>query len=274
MARCVVVLADGLLPDAVTPSLAPSLSALARDYTTAQRAITVRPSVTVAALASLATGVAPATHGLVEPGLGFLGRLASVRPVARELVRHRIPTLVVSAALTGGARRVAWALAACAGVSRLVASRTGARAIARSALEQLSRFPDGLAVVYLPDCDRAGHTHGWMSPPYLYAVREVDTAVGLLADVAEDSLLVVVSDHGGGGVSPRDHDLPHPLNDEIAFVLAGPGVTRHHALARLVSILDVPPTVLHWFGVDVPESYEGRVITEAFQRRAVPAAVG
>jgi len=47
----------------------PSLDALSRSYTTALRASTVRPSRTVAALASLATGVAPKTHGLIEPGL-------------------------------------------------------------------------------------------------------------------------------------------------------------------------------------------------------------
>jgi len=59
MRRVVLVLADGLRPDAITPTDMPSLDALSRRFTTALRASTVRPSRTVAALASLATGVAP-----------------------------------------------------------------------------------------------------------------------------------------------------------------------------------------------------------------------
>jgi len=87
MRRVVLVLADGLRPDAITPTDMPSLDALSRSYTTALRATTIRPSRTVAALASLATGVAPKTHGLIEPGLGFLTRLPTLRPLARELTR-------------------------------------------------------------------------------------------------------------------------------------------------------------------------------------------
>jgi len=94
MRRVVLVLADGLRPDAITPTDMPSLDALSRSYTTALRASTVRPSRTVAALASLATGVAPKTHGLIEPGLGFLARLPTLRPLARELTRGGVSSQV------------------------------------------------------------------------------------------------------------------------------------------------------------------------------------
>jgi len=46
--RLVIVFADGLRPDAVSPSVMPSLDALGRVYTLARRARTVRPSATVA----------------------------------------------------------------------------------------------------------------------------------------------------------------------------------------------------------------------------------
>jgi arylsulfatase A-like enzyme len=39
----------------------------------------------------------------------------------------------------------------------------------------------------------------------------------------------------------------------------------------VVSLLDVPPTLLWWFGLDVPVSYEGRVLTQAFTRTPQPA---
>lgn len=73
--RVVLILVDGLRPDVVKPDLMPRLWALSREYTRADLARTIRPSVTVAALASLATGVRPDTHRLTEPGLGFLPAL-------------------------------------------------------------------------------------------------------------------------------------------------------------------------------------------------------
>ena len=273
MARCVVVLADGLRPDAITRTHMPALHALGHDYTRAIHATTVRPSVTVAALASFATGVSPATHGLVEPGLGFLARLSTLRPLARELARARVPTVVAAGALAPRNRPVAWALTACAGVERLLcAANAEARDIMSEALPDLGPDPDGplFSFVYLPDCDRAGHASGWMSAPYLDAASRVDAALGALTARLDDTLLIVLADHGGGGTSATDHDAPHPVNERIPLVLAGPGVRRHMVITRTVSLLDVPPTVLHWFGVPVPATYEGHILRDAFHE-PVPA---
>ena len=270
MARCLVILADGLRPDAITRLRMPHLYALAQNWTHAPHAVTVRPSVTVAALASLATGVSPATHGLVEPGLGFLARLGRLRPLARELARHRVRSQVFAGAPATRSKPVAWALATCAGVSQLLLHAGDARDVAFAALPWIDR--DGLSFVYLPDCDRAGHAEGWMSPAYLAAAMRVDSAIGLLTREPGDALVMVVSDHGGGGVQDRDHDAPHILNDRIPLVLAGRGVRRFHALARQVSLLDVPPTILRWFGCPVPAAYEGASLDEAFT--AVPEPDG
>jgi arylsulfatase A-like enzyme len=118
--------------------------------------------------------------------------------------------------------------------------------------------------VYLPDCDEAGHAHGWMSAPYLEAAAELDAAIGRLSARVEDALLIIVADHGGGGVLATEHHHPHPVNERIPLVLAGPGVAREHRLEGPVSLLDVSATVLWWFGVPVPDSYEGRPLLEAF----------
>ena len=133
MRRLVLALADGLRPDAVAPGVMPSLDALASAFTLARQAHTVRPSTTVAALASLATGVSPQTHRLTEPGLAFLSGLRSLRPVARELARAGIPTDVVTEELGPAALPVAWSLASTAGVRRLVAKGGRARDTAGAA---------------------------------------------------------------------------------------------------------------------------------------------
>lgn len=271
MRRIVVFLVDGLRPEAVSPGVTPSLDALGTAFTVARRATTVRPSATVPALASLATGVGPATHHLMEPGLSFL--IGFLRPVARELAHHGIPAEVVTADLGPSALAVAWTLASRAGARLLVASGQRPRETAASLDQLLSRRQDRLYFVYLPGCDRGGHAHGWMSKPYLEAASEVDAAVGALAAWTSDTVFIVTADHGGGGVTPTEHDEPHPENDHIPLIVAGPGVTRRHQLTRPVSLLDVPATVLWWFGVPVPQIYEGRPLTDAFVQVPDAAAV-
>ena len=261
----IFVLADGLRPDAISPSHMPSLYALGSAYTRALHARTVRPSATVAALASLATGVGPMTHRLIEPGLGFLPRLGALRPVARELGKRGIAVDIVTSELAAGILPVAWALATTAGARRLLPAGGRARETAAAARGvALESTGDSLLFVYLPDCDRTGHAHGWMSAPYVEAAAEVDAAIGLLSGLSDDAVFVIVADHGGGGVHPQDHDEPHPTNDHIPLILAGPGVTRCHELTRSISLLDLPATILWWFGCAVPPCYEGRALAEAF----------
>lgn len=271
MRRVTLVLADGLRPDAVTPTQMPSLDTLSRAYTLALRAETVRPSRTVAALASLATGVAPASHGLIEPGLGFLTKLTRLRPVARELARAGLSTRIVASDLLFGERAVVRVLAAAAGVTAVTSAGRRARDVAVAALA--ADRSDGVLFVYLNDADQAGHLHGWMSPQYLAAATEIDAAVGELAELADDSLLIVMADHGGGGVTSHDHAEPHLVNDRIPLVFAGPDVTRRHQLTSRISLLDIPPTLLWWLGVEIPVTYEGRPLTQAFRSPALAAAV-
>ncbi len=273
MARCVMFLVDGLRPDAIRPELAPSLHALAQDYSHAAHAVTVRPSATVAAMLALTTGVGPTTHQLVEPGLATVRKLAGLRLVPRELAARRLPTVVVAGEIAAIEVPAARLLTSVAGVGRFVTTAGPARRVAAAAMGRMRFEPDGLVIVYVNDCDRAGHRHGWMSEPYLEAVREADAAAAHLRACAADSLLLVVADHGGGGVEPRDHDAPHPVNDRIPLVLAGPRIRRRHVLRRPVSLLDVPPTILWFLGVEPPPSYEGAVLSDAFLAAETAEAV-
>ena len=273
MRRLIIALTDGLRPDAITPTLMPSLHALGEAYTLALRASTVRPSATVAALASLATGVSPDVHKLIEPGLDFLPGLPRLKPIARELGRAGVPTHVVTAHLSLAVQPVARALAAAAGVRRLVSSGHSAKSTALDAVRLLDGDASQVLFVYLPHCDRAGHATGWMSDDYLAAAADVDAGIGLLSTRIADCLLIVVADHGGGGVLPNEHDQPHPINDHIPLILAGPEVTKRHRLTRAISILDVPATVLWWFGLPLPQGYQGRPLVEAFATAPLPAAV-
>ena len=263
--RVLVVIADGLRPDVVTPDGMPLLHSLARQYAWAPRARTIRPSVTVPALTSLATGLGPESYRFSSPALGPLAQVGHLRPVLREAAEAGHPTAIVSGERRPEVRRLTSALLAGLSVGTLVFEGAAAPDTARAAVSHLGSNHGGLVAVYLSDCDDAGHAYGWMSRPYLDAAQRVDDAIGFLASRFGADLLLVCSDHGGGGVDPRDHEEPHPLNDRIVLVLAGRTVRRGFALPDPVSILDVPPTVLWALGVLVPPAYEGRILTEAFR---------
>jgi phosphopentomutase len=134
----------------------------------------------------------------------------------------------------------------------------------------------GLVFMHWGDADRMGHAHGWMSPQYGDALRRLDQSLGALAaavDIPDDqsTLLIALADHGGGGVRANDHNSHHPLDRTIPVLLAGGGVVPG-ALAPLVSLVDVPATVLWSLGVPIPQGYAGRPLIEAFRRRDGAAA--
>lgn len=81
----------------------------------------------------------------------------------------------------------------------------------------------------LPDV--AGHDHGFMSRPYLRAVRRVDRLVGevvheVMSDPrqAGDTSIVLTSDHGGMGAG---HSAKRRrANYRVPFMVRGPGIVR------------------------------------------------
>jgi predicted AlkP superfamily pyrophosphatase or phosphodiesterase len=271
--RVILVILDGLRPDAITPHVMPVLSAVA-DRGWSAVAHTVRPSVTVAALASLATGVSPARHGLDAdrklPAPAVLRRLA---PLPAHLQRHRRRTAICTGRLPLYHRLLAGSLLRVAGATSFCSAGRLPAEIGERARDFLQRLRPHLGVVYLNDCDVAGHRDGWMSPSYLEAAHALDGAVGALVSLEEEvgTTLLVTADHGGGGVAPTDHDAPHPVNDRIPIIAAGSSIPHHVAEDGSASLLDLPPTILDLLGVPVPPQYEGRALDLSAERSAVAA---
>jgi hypothetical protein len=261
--RILVLVIDGLRPDAITRAHMPNLTAFSERAWQPPVASTVRPSITVAALSSLGTGVSPETHGLVDPSLDSLARLRQLRPLPAELARLGIRTSVVAGELLPSTRFLVGGLLKLGGVERLIASGTQPRRVAEAMAEEL-RTSRGRRFVlgYVRETDVAGHAWGWMSEAYLTAARAVDRGLGILNELAEEPGTLVI----GGGVLPSDHDHPHPINDTIPLLVGGLGVRTGAGSTSGASLLDVPPTVLSAFGGNPPAQWQGRVLSEAFEK--------
>jgi len=114
---------------------------------------------------------------------------------------------------------------------------------------------------------------------YDAAVRGADDALaGLLADVDDDTVVVVCGDHGEAfwehpelerrlNDDPRGYyatDHGHSVLEEVARVplwVRAPGVDRERS-DRPVSLVDVAPTVLSALEVDIPNDVAGRPLDE------------
>lgn len=270
--KVVLAVIDGLRADAITSDRMPVLHSLLRRGWQAGSATTIRPSVTVAALTSLATGVAPEKHGLSSASLHSLGKVRGLKPLPLELRRLGVETSVVTTQLSGSARWLAGALLRLGGVTRLVPAPPAPGILVDVALRHMSRNsgPE-LVVLYLNDADLAGHAWGWMSPAYLQAAKTIDRALVPLENMLEDpdTLVIVTADHGGGGVLAQDHDHPHPTNDAIPIGMLGGRVMPGMVSSDPARLLDIPPTILHAFGGTAPADYAGRVLHEAFMTELV-----
>lgn len=267
--RVVLVVLDGLRPDAITAFDLPHLQRLARLGAATTTAQTVAPSVTAAAMTSLLTGVEPALHGVQSDRFHIPRSAIPVSPLPGTLSAAGFPSAAYLARISSIWRGIAARISRQVGVGEVRFVGETAPEILLAARNTLRTQRRGLILFHWPDADRAGHDHGWMSPEYAAAARRMDGALGMLAsfaDVPEDphTLLIAMADHGGGGIDSKDHESDHPLDRTIPVLLAGGGVVPGE-LAPDTTLLDVPATVLWALGVVRPASYQGRPLAEAFQ---------
>lgn len=260
--RVVLVVLDGVRPDALASLGASHWARLAATGRSTMRGNTVTPSVTAAAMASLLTGSAPAVHGLQSDRVHIPRAHGVLDPMPNVLKRRGLPTSVFLTHIPWLFRGLARRIAHRVGVRSPSFSGCGADEVLHAARAALRYQQHGLIVMHWPDADRAGHAHGWMSDPYLAAVRTLDDALGRLGallGIPNDAhtLLIALADHGGGGIDPRDHDSADPKDRTIPILIAGAGVARG-ALADGAHLLDIPATVLDALGVPVPPCYGGR----------------
>lgn len=110
--------------------------------------------------------------------------------------------------------------------------------------------------------DGAGHSQGYGSDAYLKQITQTDALVGEIlsaiadAGVLEESIVILLSDHGGLG---HGHGSDAPECLEIFWGCAGPGIRQGVVLDTEVQIMDTAAVVLHAFGLPAPDAWDARV---------------
>ena len=105
-------------------------------------------------------------------------------------------------------------------------------------------------------------------PDYLAAIDSLDKNVGKLIKalknkgIYDNTVIVYTSDHGCH-FKTRNAEYKRSCHDSsihTPLVIGGGAVTRKKVIDSLVSLIDIPPTLLHLAGIDVPSSCSGNIL--------------
>lgn len=102
-------------------------------------------------------------------------------------------------------------------------------------------------------------------PDYLGCINSLDMNLGRIRDeletlgMADNTVVVYTSDHGSH-FKTRNGEYKRSCHDgctRVPMVACGPGFTGGKTVSELVSLIDIPPTILAAGGVDTPQSMHG-----------------
>ena len=121
-----------------------------------------------------------------------------------------------------------------------------------------------------------GSTHQHIGG-YFGMVKRLDEALGRLVDalkslgLEENTILLFTSDHGNH-FKTRNAEYKrscHEASIRVPTFLSGPGFNGGGQINELVSLIDLPPTLLDAAGVPVPADMEGRSLVHLIHDKAI-----
>jgi predicted AlkP superfamily pyrophosphatase or phosphodiesterase len=269
----IVISIDGLRPDAIKRFGANTLLRLQSEGAYTAEAQTIMPSKTLPSHTSMLTGVTPEVHGITWNN----DRTAQVGTVQVETVFEVASTAGFSTAAFFSKAKFRHLqkpgtltyTQAPRGLDTWMATQTIPEAIS-----YMKRRRPNLLFVHVGEPDYEGHSVGWVSFAYGWAVRRADSAVNTLlknADAAYGAgnyTVIVTADHGG---HDRDHGSDDPRDTTIPWIVWGKGVSTQARLSN-VKTTDTAATVLWLLGLRKPPTWQGVTVEDAFTEAAHAAA--
>lgn len=262
MSTTVLVMLDGLRPDALSDSGCPNIQGVRQRGSSTLNASSVMPSVTLPCHFSIFHSVPPTRHGITTNNW---------QPMARPL-----PGLIEQAhsANLKTAFFHNWEpLRNLNSPGSLNFSyfrdnvytdlERGDYSIAVEAARYIESDQPDFVFVYFGTIDTVGHYEGWMSDAYLKQVQRVDNALGvLLNSLPDDHTIILQSDHGG---HDRSHGTDSPEDMTIPWIAAGPGIHSGYEIQGAVSLLDTAPTLAAILDIEPHKDWEGSCVREIFE---------
>gem|GEM_PF-907483 len=255
----VMVTIDGCRPDVLLEADTPWIDTLADNALYNWLGVTVYPSVTPVAHASLFTGAYPEDHGYEGPGDSL--EAETIFEVA-ENSGYR------TALIDGKGGRIAGLERGVSYVKndvdyRKIGDPDADLRVMENAIRIFVQHRPTIMFVLLPMVDSTGHSYGHTSQEYRRAIERADRAIGILVEnlralgLYENTYIVVVSDHGMTGT---DHGSIELGDMAIPIIFSGPEIQGRKV--RGAEIVDIAPTIADLLGVRRPSKCRGLSLFE------------
>lgn len=261
--------AGNFVKDAVTPNL----DRLAKRGTISLNAQTVWPTISAECWGALLHGVPPEKHGL-NNGKADTETYPedSPYPSLFRVAREAYPDAKLAAFSAWNPINYG-IIESGIGVHKVSMKD---RELAIAAADYIRENPDvRLFYMQLDVPDAAGHMSGYNTPSQHLAIEDTDANMGIVlqamedAGILQDSLVIVVSDHGGGGEDERGHGSDHPLDKTIFWACAGPGVVPGTTLPDSLTITDTAAVAAFALGLKAPASWDAALPKGLFANHSV-----
>ena len=129
-------------------------------------------------------------------------------------------------------------------------------------------YIDAHSPIRVVESELAAFDKSKKNAPYRAALNRIDTELERLYDAlaegghGEDTLWVVVADHGEGLEDPEHHGALHgrmlyESSVAVPWIVAGPGIAANGLVQGLAAHVDVAPTVLELAGASIPPGIDG-----------------
>ena len=125
-----------------------------------------------------------------------------------------------------------------------------------------------LTAVCFDEPDHTGHVNGHGTPEYYAKLKELDSYIARIVEAVrkagmyDDTIFIVTSDHGGihknhGGITMAEMETP--------FIIAGKNIRNGGEMKASMMQYDVASTMAYILGVEQPQVWIGRPMTEVFR---------
>lgn len=258
-APVVLIMIDGLRPDALVQASTPNVDAFMKRASWTLTASSVMPSVTLPCHMSLFHSVPPTRHGVTT---NHFQPMARPLPGLMEVIKgaERRAAMIYNWEQLRDVSRVgslsyAWFVNRAYDVA-------GDEAVADAAIHCFQAQRPDFMFVYQSTVDVWGHNYGWMSDAYVQHINVIDGFVGRVIEAMPQNVTILIqADHGGHA---RTHGTDMAEDLTIPWLIAGPNIRADHQIEHPVSLLDSAPTIARILNLDAAQEWEGRCISEIF----------
>ncbi|AUP80561.1 alkaline phosphatase family protein [Flavivirga eckloniae] len=272
-AKHVVVIGfDGLSPDGLKHANTPTFDKLMQEGAYSLQARAVLPTSSSTNWASMIMGVGPEQHGITSNSWDkhnlVLPTVAQSEDFFFPSIFHLIDTQIENAEIGVIYHWKEFGrLFEKNTVDYDVNSKTEDETAALAS-EYIKTKNPTFTFVHFDHIDHAGHEYGHGTDHYYESVEKADSLLAVLintiktSDIANETMVIVSSDHGGLG---KGHGGESLQEVEIPFIIWGKSVKKDYKITAPVYQYDNAATVAHILNLKKPFAWIGRPVKHAFE---------